>query len=158
MPDLNELPTCPALPAIASFCTSARNRFPAPPDWLLDDPVTVSTHHEIEDVVEFLHTGITLAARVAFDGNTALSTTGEALTCDDMVEALIYWTRVAIHALECSDPDDVGDVADLIDELNTVVNVLVSNVDAVRDQGGVASDLSASWTTLDLLRRRIEMR
>ena len=158
MSDLNELPTCPALPAIASYCATVSNRFPPPPDWLLDDPVTVSSSRDIEDFVSFLRSGITLAARSAFDGNTVLSATGEALTRDDIVEALIYWSRIAIYGLECSDPDDVGDVGDLVDELNTVVSDLVSTVDAVRDQGGVASDLSASWTTLDLLRRRIDMR
>lgn len=160
MPDLNELPNYPALPAVASFCTSARNRFPAPPDWLLDDPVAVSTPNDIEDVVEFLHTGITLAARTAFDGNTALSTTGEALTCDEIVEALIYWTRVAIHGLEYSDPDDVGGVGgvgELVDELNVVVGVLVSTVGMTRDQGMISSDRGAKWTTLDSLRRRIDM-
>jgi len=158
MLDFTDTPDVPALPAIASYCATVSNRFPPPPDWLLDDPVTVSSSRDIEDFVSFLRSGITLAARSAFDGNTVLSATGEALTRDDIVEALIYWTQIATHGLECSDPDDVGDVGDLIDELKTLVSILVSTVDAVRDQGGVASDLSASWTTLDLLRRRIDMR
>ena len=60
----------PALPVLASFCASAQNRFPPPPDWLIDDPVTISSDSHIEDFVSFLHTGITLATRSAFDGNS----------------------------------------------------------------------------------------
>ena len=67
----------PAIPTLASFCASAQNRFPPPPDWLIDDPVTISSDSQIEDFVSFLHTGITLATRSAFDGNTILSTTGQ---------------------------------------------------------------------------------
>lgn len=149
--------TLPALPALASLCASAQNRFPPPPEWLLDDPVTVSSPRDIEDFVSFLHTGIALASRSAFDGNTVLSTTGEALSCDDIVEALIYWTRVAAHGLERSEQDDVGDVGDLTDELNTVIGVLVSTVGTARDRGMVESDRDATWTTLDSLRRQFEL-
>ena len=152
-----DFPDMPALPALASFCASAQNRFPPPPEWLLDDPVTVSSSRDIEDLVSFLHTGIALASRSAFDGNTVLSTTGEALSCDDIVEALIYWTRVAAHGLERSEQDDVGDVGDLTDELNTVIGVLVSTVGTARDRGMVESDRDATWTTLDSLRRQFEL-
>lgn len=152
-----DFPDMPALPALASFCASAQNRFPPPPEWLLDDPVTVSSPRDIEDFVSFLHTGIALASRSAFDGNTVLSTTGEALSCDDIVEALIYWTRVAAHGLERSEQDDVGDVGDLTDELNTVIGVLVSTVGTARDRGMVESDRDATWTTLDSLRRQFEL-
>ena len=152
-----DFPDMPALPALASLCASAQNRFPPPPEWLLDDPVTVSSSRDIEDLVSFIHTGIALASRSAFDGNPVLSTTGEALSCDDIVEALIYWTRVAVHGLERSEQDEVGDVGDLTDELNTVIGILVPTVGTVRDRGMVESDQDATWTTLDSLRRQIEL-
>ena len=145
--------TLPALPTLASFCASAQTRFPPPPDFLLDDPVTVSSARHIEDFVSFLRTGITLATRSAFDGNTVLSTTGQALSCDDLVKSLILWTRIAIHGLECSDHDDVGDVGDLIDELEDVLNVLVA-VDQKRVR---MSDHDATSTILDSLRRQFEV-
>lgn len=150
----------PDLPTLASFVASVRNRFPPPPDWLIDDPVVVSSSRHIEDFVSFVRTGITLAARSAADGNTVLSTDGSALSCDDIVEALVYWTRVAIHGLENSEFDDagsVGDVDDLIDELNAVVGVLVSTAGRARDRGVVESDRDVKWEVLDTLRRRLEM-
>ena len=144
-----------ALPVLASVCASALKRFPPPPDWLLDDPITVSSSRHIEDVVTFLRTGITLASRSAFDGNSVLSTTGEALSCDDIVESLIYWTRLAVRGLECSDQDDVGDVGDLTDELGMVLDVLV----AVDEKRGRQSDHDddGKWTILDSLRRQFEL-
>jgi hypothetical protein len=145
--------TLPALPTLASFCASAQTRFPPPPDFLLDDPVTVSSARHIEDFVSFLRTGITLATRSAFDGNTVLSTTGQSLSCDDLVKSLIFWTRIAIHGLECSDQDDIGDVGDLIDELNMVIGILIA-VDQTRVR---VSDQDAKCTILDALRRQFDM-
>ena len=147
--------TLPAIPMIASFCASAQTRFPQPPDWLLDDPVTVSSDRQIEDFVSFLHTGIALASRSAFDGNTILSTTGQALSCDDLVKSLIFWTRIAIHGLEFADQDDVGDVGDLIDELEDVLNVLVA-VDEKRGRVYDHDDDGTS-TLLDAMRRQFEL-
>ena len=147
--------TLPAIPTLASFCASAQNRFPPPPHWLIDDPVTISSDSQIEDFVTFLRTGITLATRSAFDGNTTLSTTGRALSCDDIVKSLIFWTRIAIHGLECSDQDDVGDVGDLIGELGMVRNLLV----AVDEKRGRQSDHDDDGTStiLDALRRQFEL-
>jgi hypothetical protein len=147
--------TMPAIPTLASFCASAQTRFPPPPDWLIDDPVTVSSDSQIEDFVSFLRTGITLAIRSAFDGNTVLSTTGQALSCDDLVKSLIFWTRIAIHGLECVDQDDVGDVGDLTDELGMVLGILV----AVDEKRGRPSDHDddGTWTILDALRRQFEV-
>jgi len=147
--------TMPAIPTLASFCASAHNRFPQPPDFLIDDPVTISSDSQIEDFVSFLHTGITLATRSAFDGNTILSTTGHALSCDDLVKSLIFWTRIAIHGLECSDQDDIGDVGDLTDELHDVLGVLV----AVDEKRGRVYDHDddATSTILDTLRRQFEL-
>jgi hypothetical protein len=145
--------TLPAIPVIASFCASAQNRFPPPPDFLIDDPVTVSSDRHIEDFVSFLHTGITLATRSSFDGNTVLSTTGQALSCDDLVKSMIFWTRIAIHGLECSEQDDVGDVGDLIDELQDVIGILV----AVDQKRGRKSDQDTTSTILDSLRRQFEV-
>ena len=144
-----------ALPVLASVCASALKRFPPPPDWLLDDPITVSSSRHIEDFVSFLHTGIALATRSAFDGNTILSTTGQALSCNDLVKSLIFWTRIAIHGLECSDQDDVGDVGDLTDELGMVLDVLV----AVDEKRGRQSDHDDDGTStiLDALRRQFEL-
>ena len=146
-----------ALPVLASVCASALKRFPPPPDWLLDDPITVSSSRHIEDFVSFLHTGIALATRSAFDGNSVLSTTGEALSCDDIVESLIYWTRLAVRGLECSEQDDVSDVCDLTDELNMVIGILATTVGTAPDRGMVDSDRDVKWTILDSLRRQFEM-
>ena len=146
-----------ALPALASFCTAARNRFPPPPGWLLDDPVIVSSSRDIEDFGSYLRTGITLASRSAFDGNTVLSTTGEALSCDDILEAMVYWCRIAIHGLESDHDGEVGNVCDLIDDLNTVLRILVETVGTGRDRGLVESDRGAKWEILDSLRRQFEM-
>jgi hypothetical protein len=145
----------PAIPTLASFCTSAHNRFPQPPDFLIDDPVTISSDSQIEDFVSFLHTGIALATRSAFDGNTTLSTTGHALSYDDLVKSLIFWTRIAIHGLECADQDDVGDVGDLIGELGMVRNLLV----AVDEKLGRPSDHDddVTSTLLDAMRRQFEL-
>ena len=145
----------PAIPTLASFCASAQTRFPPPPDFLIDDPVAVTSDRQIEDFVSFLHTGITLATRSAFDGNTILSTTGQALSCNDLVKSLIFWTRIAIHGLECSDQDDVGDVGDLIGELGMVRNLLV----AVDEKRGRVYDHDddVTSTILDALRRQFEL-
>ena len=73
---------------------------------------------------------------------------------------MIFWTRIAIHGLECSDQDDIGDVGVLIDELNMVIGILIA-VDQTRvrvsDQDAKCTILDAKCTILDALRRQFDM-
>ncbi len=136
----------PRLYHLPRYVVQAQRRVPRPPAFLYDDPVGIDTRKQVEDLVRYIHTCVSLAAQTAFDGLPVRSESGRPVTCDDILSDLVYWIRLVLGFFD-------GNFDDVECELWRVQQLITrARDDETFDHGGA----SMRFSILNQLRHSLE--
>jgi len=128
------------------YVARAHRRVPDPPGFLFYDHIEIETRAQVECLIRYLYTCITLATQTAFDGVPVRSENGAYMTCQDIIELLIYWTAVSIGFFD-------DNFTQVNDELFLVLQLLKRARDDERfDHGGA----SLRFSILNQLRESLQ--
>ena len=128
------------------YVARAHRRVPDPPAFLFYEHIEIETRAQVECLIQYLYTCITLATQTAFDGVPVRSENGAYMTCQDIIDTLIYWTTVSIGFFD-------ENFTQVNDELFLVLQLLKRARDDERfDHGGA----SLRFSILNQLRESLQ--
>ena len=128
------------------YVAQALRRVPDPPAFLFYEHLEIETRAQVECLIRYIHTCITLATQTAFDGVPVRSEGGAYMTCHDIIETLIFWITVSIGFFD-------DNFAHVNDELFLVLQLLKLARDDDRvDRGGA----SLRFSILNQLRESLQ--
>ena len=128
------------------YVAREHRRVPDPPAFLFYEHIEIETRAQVECLIQYLYTCITLATQTAFDGVPVLTENGTYMTCQDIIDTLIYWTTVSIGFF-------YDNFTQVNDELFLVLQLLKRARDDERfDHGGA----SLRFSILNQLRESLQ--
>ena len=128
------------------YVAQALRRVPNPPAFLFYDHIEIETRAQVECLIRYIHTCITLATQTAFDGVSVRSESGAYMTFHDIVETLIFWITVSMGFFD-------DNFTHVNDELFIVLQLLKRARDDDRfDHGGA----SLRFSILNQLRESLQ--
>jgi hypothetical protein len=139
--------TVPRFEYLPAYVARAHRRVPHPPAFLYMAEIEIETRKQVEELVDFIHTCIYLASQTAFDGIPVRSYSDVYMTCDDVLDELIYWVRLAIGFFD----DNFYDV-------NRELEITLELLKLARNDEGTdpRSGMSVRFTVLDDLLKSLE--
>ena len=137
----------PRFEYLSAYVARAHRRVPHPPAFLYMDEIEIETRKQVEEFMDFVHTCIYLASQTAFDGVPVRSYSGVHMTCDDVLDELIYWVRLVIGFFD----DNFYDV-------NRELGITLELLKRAKDDEGMdpRSGMSVRFTVLNDLLKSLE--
>lgn len=141
------VPFVPRFEYLPLYVALAHRRIPHPPAFLYMSEIEIETRKQVEEIMEFVHSCVYLASQTAFDGVPVRSYSGVYMSCDDVLDELIYWIRLAI-----------GFFDDNFYEVNRELEITLDLLKRARDDEGTdpRSGMSVRFTILNDLLKSLE--